>query len=592
MSIMRLPRLFAFATLAGAIVVAGVARPSAARPDRPAATPRPRRPAPSETVMVPMRDGTLLATEVHRPLAGAGPWPVQLERTPYGRGKGFDSETLRGYVTVKQDMRFTGDSRESPDKDKMIFFHDGWGEDQDGFDTVRWILAQPWCDGQVATVGSSAPGASQNLLAGATPPGLAGQFIGYAFSSMFHHAFWPGGASRDQLATGWILKFRQGLGALDTLKKHDTYDDFWKSVDTVSRAPEIDAPALHVGGWYDVFSQGTIDAFASRQYRGKAGAKGRQFLIMGPWTHGGERRATLGDYALPANSTMDFAPLKRAWMDFVLKGAKNEVAGWKAVRYYAIGDFGDPAAPGNVWKWADTWPVPHVKTTFFLAPNGRLAGQKPAIAAAMTYAFDPANPVPTRGGHNLRVDEGPRDQRPVEQRPDVLLFDSPPFREPTEVTGNVTAELWVSSDGPDTDFTVKLTDLRPDGQSVLLTDHILRMRYREGFEKKVWMQPGKVYPIAIELWAISKVFGTGHRLRLAVSSSNAPRFSVNPNTGPEAGNAKPRVAKNTLHVGGETPSRVIVPVVAGGAPAAPVAPPVKTATAPDSPETPVDDGEF
>ena len=226
-----------------------------------------------------------------------------------------------------------------------------------------------------------------------------------------------------------------------------------------------------------------------------------------------------------------------------------------------MGDVTDPAAPGNVWRSADSWPPPADVTPFYLHAGGALSREKPTESGERTYQYDPADPVPTRGGQNLLIDKGPMDQRPVESRPDVLLFTSEPLAAPLEVTGRITARLFVSSDCPDTDFTVKLCDVYPDGRSLLVTDGIRRASLRKSFEKHEPLAPGEVYELEVDLWSTSLIFNKGHRLRIAVSSSNSPRFEPNPNTGdrhPVPG--KTRVATNRLHLAPDHPNAILLPL--------------------------------
>jgi hypothetical protein len=196
-----------------------------------------------------------------------------------------------------------------------------------------------------------------------------------------------------------------------------------------------------------------------------------------------------------------------------------------------------------------------------LHPTGKLSTERTAENGSRSYRYDPAKPVPTIGGAELGANIGPRDQRSVESRPDVLLFTSDALEAPLEVTGRIGARLFVSSDCPDTDFTVKLTDVYPDGRSMLVTDGILRTRFRESFEREKLLEPGEVVEIPVDLWSTSLVFNTGHRIRIAVSSSNAPRFDPNPNTGRGfRADQEQRVAANTLHVSEKYPSQIVLPV--------------------------------
>jgi putative CocE/NonD family hydrolase len=250
-----------------------------------------------------------------------------------------------------------------------------------------------------------------------------------------------------------------------------------------------------------------------------------------------------------------------AWFDAMLKGKDNGVAAEKPVHYYVMGDPTDKAAPGNVWRAVDTWPPSANETAYYLHSTGKLTTDPPAESGSRSYKYDPANPVATIGGAELGANIGPRDQRSVESRSDVLIFNSDVIEVPLEVTGRITARLFVSSDCPDTDFTVKLTDVYPDGRSMLVTDGITRARFRESFEKEKLLEPGQVVEVAVDLWSTSLVFNKGHRLRIAISSSNSPRFDPNPNTGHGfRADQEQRVATNTLYFSKEQPSRIVLPI--------------------------------
>jgi putative CocE/NonD family hydrolase len=226
-----------------------------------------------------------------------------------------------------------------------------------------------------------------------------------------------------------------------------------------------------------------------------------------------------------------------------------------------MGDVVDEKAPGNYWRSADTWPPQAKATPYYLQANKGLTTSKPEGDDQQTYKYDPHDPVPSRGGQNLLIDKGPMDQRPVESRPDVLLFTTEPLAEPVEVTGRITAKLYVSSDCPDTDFTVKLCDVYPDGRSLLVTDGIRRASLRNGYEKHEALVAGEVYELEVDLWSTSLVLNKGHRIRVAVSSSNSPRFEPNPNTGdPHPVSGKSRVATNTLHLSAQKASHIVLPI--------------------------------
>ena len=248
-----------------------------------------------------------------------------------------------------------------------------------------------------------------------------------------------------------------------------------------------------------------------------------------------------------------------------LMGVENDVPRDRPVHYYVMGDVDDPDAAGNYWRAADNWPPPATPTSYYLHPDGRLIGDQPPDGEnSLSYQYDPRNPVPTIGGQNMIIDRGPMDQRQVESRDDVLVFTSDVLWSPVEVTGRITAKLYISSDCPDTDFTVKLTDVYPDGRSMIVADGILRARFRNSFEQADFLEPGGVYELNVDLWSTSLIFNAGHRIRVAVSSSNSPRFDPNPNTGESIGETdEVRVATNILHLAADYPSRITLPIYAG-----------------------------
>jgi len=217
---------------------------------------------------------------------------------------------------------------------------------------------------------------------------------------------------------------------------------------------------------------------------------------------------------------------------------------------------------GNEWRHADDWPIPSTGLACYFHENGGLDTSPPENYESLTFTYDPIDPVPTLGGQNLNIARGPYDQRPIENRGDVLLFTSDMLTEPIEATGPIKARLYVSSDCPDTDFTIKLSDVYPDGRSMLITDGILRMRNRNGFDHWEFMESGEIYGIDIDLWSTSYIWNTGHRVRVAISSSNYPRFLNNPNTAdPIAENTTYKIVHNTLHLDSDHPSCLILPWV-------------------------------
>jgi len=521
------------------------------------------------THMVAMSDGIHLATDVYLPKEG-GPWPVVLYRTPYSRVKDnvdtWPQWNDRGYAIVTQDCRGMFDSEDI----FRLFRDDGWGEHRDGYETCEWILKQPWCNGKIGTFGGSARGIVQAYMAVTepSPPGLVCQHISVAVSNAFTQAFFnPGGVFRKRAVEGWCdgrgPEVRRYLE--EEMKARPLLDDeFWSYVIPENRYHLVNWPIVHVGGWYDIFVQGAINSFVKIQAEGGPGARGKQKLIIGPYGHGrGE-----GGFLWPERSVKP--PLKCAnpqmWMDYWMRGIDNGCADEPAVAYYVLGDVDAPAGPGNTWRFADSWPVPAKETNLYFHDDGMLSSDRPSRGEKPDeYVYDPENPVPTLGGANLREDKGPYDQRELEARDDVLVYTTPVLKEPFEITGKVLIKLYASSSARDTDFMVKLCDVYPDGRSMIVCDGAVRARHRNTLRKEEFIEPGKVYEFTIDLSETCIVFNTGHRIRVSVSSSNFPRYEVNPNTG-EPFNQHTRTvqATNTVYHNRRNPSHVILRVTSAG----------------------------
>ena len=514
----------------------------------------------AETVMVPMRDGTKLATDYYLP-AGDGPFPVIVSRSPYARaqGQGFGALfSAKGMAFVIQDTRGRGDSE---GKD-AVFGDDGWGERQDGVDTVQWVKKQPWCNGRVGTFGMSALSITSLLCAAAGEP-LACQVAWVGASQFYGEIAYNGGVFLKALAEKWTEG--QGSGyVLETWKSHPSYDSFWQAYNMDARASKVDAPGLHIGGWWDIFSKGTLNAFVNRQHRGGTNAKGQQFVVIGPWGHGGPMGVTFGDLTLKDNNKFDVNGESLAFLEHYLTGESGKPFDAPAVRYYTVGDAEDPNAPENEWRSANNWPpFPVTDTPFYLRNDKSLRRESlDSDEPALTFVFDPANPCPTKGGANLTITAGSFDQRELEARSDVLSFASAPLESPLEITGNVRVKLYVSTDAPDTDFTAKLLDIYPDGRAFNMLDGIRRLKYRKDYREPAPLTPGEVGEVEVELGPISMVVNKGHRIGLHVSSSNFPRFEVNPNTGADfpAEGGEMRKANNSICLGLKYPSALILPI--------------------------------
>ena len=492
------------------------------------------------TVEVPMRDGTKLATDVYLP-SGTPPWPTLLIRTPYGRG--LPAEVARDYASVDlavvvQDMRGRGDSFGTD----SVYHSDGDGTLQDGYDTFQWIREQSWAYGTIASFGGSALGIVQYLQAASDPPGLVAMHPAAAVADLYDDIYFPGGVFRHQLVVQWLID--QGSSSyLEQIEAHPYVDAFWDPVQTSDRLDVVKVPALHLGGWYDIFTQGTIDAFSRYQHQAGPGARGRQKLVMGPWTHDRFHKQQQGQLRFPPQAKHAPYPagdVLNTLLDEALGTRWDTVAdnydAIPPVQYYVMGDVDDPAAPGNQWRTVPDWPPQAGRVRLHLqAANGLNERCPPEAEAVSSYRYDPAHPVPTVGGANLYVDAGPYDQRVIEDRNDLVVFSTEVLSEPVEVTGRVQAHLFVRIDRPDTDLMVRLSDVYPDGRSMLVADGARRLATWGTNTGLAALRPSDVVEAVVDLGSTSIVFNRGHRIRVSISSSNFPRYERNRNNGLDFG---------------------------------------------------------
>jgi putative CocE/NonD family hydrolase len=371
----------------------------------------------------------------------------------------------------------------------------------------------------------------------------------------------------------------QGMPATDfadNLSRAPT-DPYWSALPYMTESYTSDVPALFINSWYDFGADMTLLEFNRfRSHSVSKTARENQYAIMSPHTHCSfEREAlqrTLVGERDVGDTRFDYRATYLTWFDAWLKNdaaAHRAIRDWPHLRYYAMGR--------NRWESSPAWPVPgtreralflgSAKGANSLSGDGKLSAARTAGRGSDSYVYDPANPVPSRGGSLCCTGTpdavpGALDQRPVESRADVLVYSTEPLREDLDVTGNVRVVLYVSSDVIDTDFTVKLVDVQPDGRALNVLDSVLRARYREGQDKEVWMRPDGIYELSIELGATSNVFLAGHRVRLEVSSSNFPRLERNLNLGGDnASHTKWAIARNTVHYTERHPSRLILPVL-------------------------------
>ena len=530
--------------------------------------------------MVPMRDRLGLATDIYLPTHG-GRRPAVLYRSPYGKDSGVQSADLAalmraGYAVVVQDTR----GRSASEGQFRPFTH----EPADGEDTIAWVASQEWCTGDVGMGGISYLGATQWMAAISNTPALKAIVPQMTSSSYYEGWSYQGGAFQLGFMLSWTLgqlvssdvatmmargaagpeqlgavisaidglaglyprtPLADGLASLPSYYfewlAHPCEDDFWRATAPREHYEDVLVPSLNVGGWYDCFLGGTLANYCGVKARGGNQASRRPRLVVGPWAHG----LTWGEFpdmsfGVAANSMfVNITNQQIRFLDLHVKGFGNQRDSGRPVSLFIMG--------ANVWREEEDWPLPDTRfTPFYLHSSGRagsepldggLSRDAPTDEPEDVYLYDPRDPVPTIGGQTflpgflVGANSGPRDQRPAEARRDVLTFTTPPLERSVEVTGPVTLTLFVSSSAPDTDFTGKLVDVHPDGRAVILTEGILRVRYRHSLSEAQLMTPGEVYRLTIDLWATANVFRPGHRIRLDVSSSNFPRFDRNSNTG-------------------------------------------------------------
>ena len=545
-----------------------------------------------------MRDGVTLKADIYRPKA-EGKFPVLLQRTPYDKtySRSFGMRAAaRGYVVVVQDVR----GRFASDGEWYPFRH----ESQDGYDTVEWAAALPQSNGKVGMFGGSYVGATQMLAAIASPPHLSGIAPDVTASNYHENWTYQGGAFEQWFGQSWstglaentltraVERETNALNWKDALPlanypllappdpkslapyyrdwlAHPSYDDYWKAISLEENYAHIQVPVFQMAAWYDIFLGGSLRNYVLMKSRAgsEAARKGRLLVEVGGHSGGSDQRK-IGDVDFGPAAPYDNEERILQWYDFLLKGQADAYAGKKPVRIFVMGK--------NEWREEDDWPLARAKPTkYFLhsagkanssTGDGQLTDQAPLAEPKDSYLYNPANPVPTIGGPLccdwMHLAPGPRDQRTVEERSDVLVYTTPPFTQDTEVTGPVTLELFASTSAKDTDFTAKLVDLWPNGFAQNLTEGILRLRYRNSMERPEPAKPGEIYPVVIDLWATSNVFLAGHRLRLEISSSNFPRFDRNLNTGEDqATSTKMQPATNTVYHDKEHPSALLLPIV-------------------------------
>ncbi|MDQ0252862.1 putative CocE/NonD family hydrolase [Evansella vedderi] len=562
-----------------------------------------------------VRDGVKLYANIYRPNK-AGTYPVLLTRLPYNKNLPDFSHryidpiraVLADYVVIIQDVRgrFASEGNFEP------FVQ----EAEDGYDTVEWAARLPYSNGKVGMFGLSYYGFTQLYAAIEQPPSLKAIFPAMTGNDLRDGLLYRSGVFELGLFETWMLdsvapdylKRKQGIDNEETMKQlnHDLnhIDEWYKYVPIkdwppLTKHPDIgdlftqytnqelsndlfertsfkedlkklDLPAFHLAGWYDCFLGPTLTNYEEMSKNEKG--KRKQKLIIGPWGHGmfesvnGERFFGVNSSGHSIEGKNDLTLLHLKWFDEWLKEKPTSVMEEDPVKIFVMGI--------NEWRFEKEWPIQRTEyIPYYLHSNGDAAKGIASGGLDETptkeeptdqFIFDPKKPVPTKGGNPLfylGLNSGPLDQREIESREDVLVYTSAPMEQQLEVTGRVKMVLWAATDAPDTDFTVKLVDVFPDGRAYILTDGIVRAKYRDGYEVKPELA-GEVVKYEIDLWATSNVFLPGHSIRIEVSSSNFPRYDVNPNTGQSLiETTESKKATQTIYHQVDYPSYLLLPVI-------------------------------
>ena len=588
-----------------------------------------------KSIMVPMRDGVRLSTDLYMPAGSAAKFPTILMRDPYDKnvptsaGHKYRFEFLmsfvrKGFVVAIQDMRgrFESEGRYLPGKNNR----------HDGYDTVTWLTDQPWSNDRVATFGCSYTGDTQVILATTRHPKhvaaapMASTTGYYAYGRPW--VSFDGGAFELAQTAGWFSRsgsevvygppawvdrqewfrseaaklYRKSAGRendiayfpyirtlpiLDILKKSNSpptqYENFvssnpeapyFKGLEWANQDDQFDTPMLFVDSWYDYGPAEALELWnLARKNSVTERSRDNQFIIIAPTKHcayinsDGSEQLIVGEREV-GDVRLDYRRMLYRWYDYWLRGADNGITDMPKVQYYLMGK--------NEWRSSDVWPLANTTYTKYYLHSGGKANsrygdglvslQAPEDEPADHFVYDPATPVPSLGGQAFCTGTdkgaGSYDQSANEMRNDVLVFTSEVLDQGVDVTGPLEVVLYVSSSAKDTDFTAKLIDVNPDGRAFNVQEGALRMRYREGYSKNVWMKPHEVYEAHLDLHVTANYFGPGHRIRLEVSSSNFPRWDRNLNTG---GNnfdeTKWLIAKNSVHHSAEFPSHLLLPII-------------------------------
>ncbi len=587
-----------------------------------------------QKVMMPMRDGIRLATDIYRPKTKEKV-PIIFSRTPYnfnswGDGKQRTRTAERAYEAVKRGYAYVVQN------ERGRYYSEGEWDIlgvplTDGYDAFSWMKDQEWSNGKIGTLGCSSTAEWQMAVAALDHPSHAAM-VAQSFGAgvgrvgdFNEQGNWYRGGAEQMLFFSWLYgvehdKFKPRIpkGATqedlirisrfydlapenppvdmakalshlplqDILKningKHEVYDKMirrtpnhedWFKGGLYHDNMEIGVPGFWFSSWYDVSISPNIALFNHLRTNAKDKMiRDNQYLIIAPVLHCSYTRArenTIVGERSVGDARLNYEEQIFAWFDLWLKGIQNDFKEkTPRVQYYTMGS--------NQWQQSEVWPPKEAKMTAFylnsggkansLYGDGALGTSKATGNTPDSFTYDPMNPVPSYGGNvcctGNAVKGGAYDQQTMETRNDILVYTTPPMEEGTEVSGFIETTLYVSSDAKDTDFTVKLLDVYPDGTAYNLDETIQRVRYREGYDKEVFMEEGQVYKVVLTPMSTSNFFKKGHSIRIEVSSSNFPRFARNLNTGGKNyDETEAVVAHNKVHHSEKYPSKIVLPLI-------------------------------
>ncbi|CAN5643172.1 CocE/NonD family hydrolase [soil metagenome] len=589
-----------------------------------------------QKVMMPMRDGVRLATDIYRPKTDKKV-PIIFSKTPYNFNGWGDGEQRQNSYQGALDAVKHGYAYVVQNERGKFFSEGDWDilgpPTTDGYDAFSWMTKQPWSNGKIGTLGCSSTAEWQMAVAALDHPAHAAMVpMGFGagvgrVGPFMEQGNWYRGGAQQMLFTAWLYGTQVDAFARPLFQKTATSEDLARVSRFYDLAPEMpkvdwaqglrylpvqdiiknangqkgiyekmivrkpNDPEWYKGGlyhdnmpfgvpsywfasWYDVSTGPNLALFNHVRKNGvDAQVRDNQFLVIAPTLHCAYKRATentiVGERSV-GDARLDYDTMTYGWFDFWLKGENNDVIkNMPRVKYYTMGS--------NKWQTSDAWPpATSEMTTYYLSSAGRansLYGDGKLTTKPLgkdekpdAFAYDPAFPVPSYGGNvcctGTAVQGGAFDQHQMETRQDILVYTTEPFASGVELTGSIETTLYVASDAKDTDFTVKLIDVYPDGKAYNLDETILRARYRDGFDKEVWMDKGKVYKLTLSPMATSNFFAPGHSIRVEISSSNFPRFDRNMNTGGDNySESKGVIAHNQVFHSAQYPSLVRLPIV-------------------------------